>query len=453
MTSASPSSSKDASDARMAQILFSECARAILDGKNELFKSKIESYLSTMKEVHINDVFRFHSQGKTLLHIASSKGNHEIVGYILDKASDAAREIINEGDEEGFTPLINATISESIDCMTLLLERGADVNASNKSKASALCYAADDNSIDRMKLLLRYGANIDHISNVGSVLHWAAGHGCSQAAGFLISQGADVNVCHASSPPIFLAAVSSSEETVRVFLTTPSIDLSLAKAGSLTLLHVCAEHGLAESVRLLLATEIGRGFALMRTDEGNLPIHLACMSQHRNIVDMLQPYSGPEFENMNMDAFFATGEALLAAWHETHNSGKREVQSSSSEADSPASSHNDDAEKEAKSINCVPAENEAALERSEELKVKGNALFAAKKYEEAIEAYSASLALNSTNHTVWSNRSASLMMLKRFEDALRDAEVCRRLRPDWPKVDVVTAGMFTIPFAVYDIPL
>jgi stress-induced-phosphoprotein 1 len=38
-----------------------------------------------------------------------------------------------------------------------------------------------------------------------------------------------------------------------------------------------------------------------------------------------------------------------------------------------------------------------------------------------------------TDHTIYGNRSASYHNLKRFKEALEDAETCIELKPDWGK--------------------
>jgi hypothetical protein len=52
----------DAKDARVAQMLFGDCIRAIIDGKDAEVKSKIDSYLANNR-IDIDDIFRFNAQG------------------------------------------------------------------------------------------------------------------------------------------------------------------------------------------------------------------------------------------------------------------------------------------------------------------------------------------------------------------------------------------------------
>ncbi|BDA49920.1 Hsp70-Hsp90 organizing protein 1 [Coccomyxa sp. Obi] len=70
---------------------------------------------------------------------------------------------------------------------------------------------------------------------------------------------------------------------------------------------------------------------------------------------------------------------------------------------------------------------------SDAFKAKGNAAFAAGKHEEAIEHFTEGIKVDPSNHVLYSNRSASLASLKRYDEALKDAKKVVELKPDWPK--------------------
>lgn len=70
---------------------------------------------------------------------------------------------------------------------------------------------------------------------------------------------------------------------------------------------------------------------------------------------------------------------------------------------------------------------------ADELKNKGNAAFAAGDFETAISAFSEAIQLDSQNAVLYSNRSAAYASLKRWEEALEDAQRTTQLKPDWGK--------------------
>ncbi len=70
----------------------------------------------------------------------------------------------------------------------------------------------------------------------------------------------------------------------------------------------------------------------------------------------------------------------------------------------------------------------------DELKTRGNDAFREKRYREAVEFYSAALDLDTQNHVLYSNRSASFASLGQHDKALEDAESAVELSPRWPTV-------------------
>jgi stress-induced-phosphoprotein 1 len=72
----------------------------------------------------------------------------------------------------------------------------------------------------------------------------------------------------------------------------------------------------------------------------------------------------------------------------------------------------------------------------EQFKLSGNEAFKAKNYPKAIEDYSRAIEVDPNCEAaaaIYSNRAASLTSLKRYPEALADAEACIRIRPDWLK--------------------
>lgn len=55
-------------------------------------------------------------------------------------------------------------------------------------------------------------------------------------------------------------------------------------------------------------------------------------------------------------------------------------------------------------------------------------------YAKAVALYSDALQLDPTNHILYSNRSAALVKMGQFTQALQDATRARELNPKWPKV-------------------
>jgi stress-induced-phosphoprotein 1 len=72
-------------------------------------------------------------------------------------------------------------------------------------------------------------------------------------------------------------------------------------------------------------------------------------------------------------------------------------------------------------------------EKAVEAKNKGNAAFSKGDYQTAITFYGEAIALDPSDHTFYSNRSASYASLNQHEKALADADKAIQLKSDWMK--------------------
>ena len=68
------------------------------------------------------------------------------------------------------------------------------------------------------------------------------------------------------------------------------------------------------------------------------------------------------------------------------------------------------------------------------MKKQGNDALGKGNSEEAIKLYTSAIELDPENHVLFSNRSAAFAKLRKFPEALRDAEKTIELNPEWPKV-------------------
>ena len=142
------------SQARSAQKFFGDAIKACFSGDVDGLTSLLDKYLADHPEVTADDVFQnFETEGKTLFHLACSSSHLPIVEFILSRCKNTET-LVALKDGQGFTPLINATVSESIDVMSCLIRLGANVNAQNSDGASSLHFAAADGSLPRMTVLL-----------------------------------------------------------------------------------------------------------------------------------------------------------------------------------------------------------------------------------------------------------------------------------------------------------
>ncbi|KAI0000230.1 hypothetical protein F4779DRAFT_622554 [Xylariaceae sp. FL0662B] len=73
------------------------------------------------------------------------------------------------------------------------------------------------------------------------------------------------------------------------------------------------------------------------------------------------------------------------------------------------------------------------MSSADELKALGNKAISDKKFDEAIDAFTKAIAIDPTNHVLYSNRSAAYASKKDWAGALKDAEKTTEIKPDWPR--------------------
>src|SRR5262245_9313739 len=99
--------------------------------------------------------------------LPNAQGDQRVALYNAIRSNDLARlrTIVrtpaeaNLKDEHGNTPLIDAAAVGSVDAMTFLLGKGAEVNAQNDEGLSPLMLASSE--LPKMRLLLDRGADVN----------------------------------------------------------------------------------------------------------------------------------------------------------------------------------------------------------------------------------------------------------------------------------------------------
>ena len=119
----------------------------------------------------------------------------------------------NTRDETGATLLMYAVIHGSRECISLLLDRGADVNAANRYGSTALMWAGGDASM--VKSLLGRGAAVDAQTTDGTTaLLVAARYGNLESLRLLLEHGASGAISPNVREELLRIAYSNSDSTM-----------------------------------------------------------------------------------------------------------------------------------------------------------------------------------------------------------------------------------------------
>jgi ankyrin repeat protein len=214
----------------------------------------------------------------THLMIAIQFGFARMVRKIL-QSGDA----IEKASHAGMTPLMVATDRSNIEIMRILLEAGANANAIDERRNTALFYAdCEGSSPDVFKLLFEFGADVNHKGEFGTILQTVA------------------------------TGIIGNMEFMRFLLTHEAIDVNAENGINGTALQMALGQGDINTVKLLV--ENGADVNLNgRDDDGyecGFPISLAAKSGSEEEMQILFDYGA---------RIGANAEAALSAAMESRN--------------------------------------------------------------------------------------------------------------------------------------
>ena len=152
----------------------------------------------------------------------------------------------------GSTPLMHAAVSGSLEAMTLLLDKGASVNAANSAGVTALMVSITD--IDKVSLLVARGADVNAATKRGRTALLLAAMSDRSAAivRLLIAKGADPKAVDVLKVTALNAAARGGDiETIRT-IADLGLAVDAADFAGFTPLINAAFSGNVAAVKLLL---------------------------------------------------------------------------------------------------------------------------------------------------------------------------------------------------------
>ena len=258
----------------------------------------VQLLLENGASVHVGN-----KKGQTLLHLASQRGQSDIVLLLLKLGMD-----VDALDNDIMTPLLEASHQKNLNrleepgitkTVQLLLEYGASVLMRNRKGQTPLHLSSGSGNLGVMALLLKFGADVDALDNDKMTpFHLASGSHVETfaAARILLEHGASFHARnYYGQTPLHLASQHSNPRIILLLLKQGAhVDATDENRRTPLLLASGSDFWrdddsrITESAQLLL--EYGASVHVWNVD-GQTPLHLASQRHHSGIVKLLLQFN------------------------------------------------------------------------------------------------------------------------------------------------------------------
>uniref|UniRef100_A0A671MZU0 Serine/threonine-protein phosphatase 6 regulatory ankyrin repeat subunit C n=1 Tax=Sinocyclocheilus anshuiensis TaxID=1608454 RepID=A0A671MZU0_9TELE len=227
-----------------------------------------------------------------------------MVKLLLNKGAN-----LSASDKKDRQPIHWAAYLGHLDVVKLLVSQGSDKSCKDKRGYTPLHAAAASGHVDVVKYLLRNGAEIDEPNAFGNTaLHVACYTGQEAVANELVNRGANVNQPnHRGYTPLHLAAVSTNGALCLELLVNNGADVNMQSKEGKSPLHMAAIHGRFTRSQIL----IQNGGEIDCVDRyGNTPLHVAAKYGHELLISTLMT-NGADTARQGIHGMFPLHLAVL----------------------------------------------------------------------------------------------------------------------------------------------
>lgn len=231
------------------------------------------------------DVNARDDSGRTALHVAARAGRREVAQLLLAKGAD-----LTALDQDSMTALHLAAFHGHRDLVDLLLASGADPlqMGGRYFRRTPLTLASSGGHVDVARRLLARSVGSGAPLSYGPALNAAAQEGHLSMVRLLLDNGANPKAEPGTWTPLHAVARWGDHGAVAETLLAKGADANAIYIGgtsdSETVLHIAAEWGRLEVVKVLLAAGAD---VSMRTKSGKTALYLSAAHGHRDVADAL----------------------------------------------------------------------------------------------------------------------------------------------------------------------
>jgi len=231
--------------------------------------------------------------------LAAHMGQADIVALLLQRGADVnARDRTDRVPEaRGGTALLKAAQRDHTEVIRVLAAQGknllVDAQTTEGETPLSLVVAAED--FEAVKVLHEHGARINHQTNTGaSMLVGTVRHKTFEVLDYLVANGADINMSdNNGQSPLMQAILANGDGLPRLatwmekFISyKPKLDFEQRKGeGGYSALHLAARFGHVDIGRLLL--DSGASIDIKSLLTGGTPLHTAASANQVGFAKML----------------------------------------------------------------------------------------------------------------------------------------------------------------------
>ncbi|HWR02398.1 MAG TPA: ankyrin repeat domain-containing protein [Humidesulfovibrio sp.] len=236
---------------------------------------------------------------RTPLIQAAHMGQAEIVALLLQRgANPNARDRTDSVPEaRGNTALIKAAQRDHTEVIRVLVTqaRGILIDAQTTEGETPLSLVVAAEDLEAVKMLHTHGAKINHQNNIGaSMLVGTVLHKKFEVLEYLVANGADINMSdNNGQSPLMQAIMVNNKELKKIgtwlvkFITyKPKLDFEQLKGeGGYSAMHLAARFGFVDIGKLLL--DSGATLDITSLLTGGTPLHTAASAHQIDFAKML----------------------------------------------------------------------------------------------------------------------------------------------------------------------
>ncbi|KAK2911778.1 hypothetical protein Q8A67_003911 [Cirrhinus molitorella] len=251
--------------------------KAIIHAINDDNVPGLKHLLGSLTSYDINQP---NKHGTPPLLIAAGCGNVQIIDVLMKKGAE-----IQAFDKTGANAIYYAARHGHVGTLRFLHEKKCPLDIQDKSGETALHVAARYGNVDVVQYLCSIHANPDLVDREQETpLHCAAWHGYSAVARVLCEAGCDVNARNREGESPLLTASARGFKDIVECLLEHGADMDSADKDGHIALHLAVRRCQIEVVKCLLRHHC---YVDHQDRHGNTPLHIACKDGNLPVVMQL----------------------------------------------------------------------------------------------------------------------------------------------------------------------